>query len=353
MSNSILSNLELIPRVTIHPSKICLYKEVKWNPVRTSSKFNVESESESVEVNQSFIKSTRKNNGYLSQIAKRKLFKAIDYLIITSEKKRVYSKLQHKYISFRVVFVTLTLPSNQTHSDKEITNQVLNQFLIECQKYHNVKKYIWRAEKQQNGDIHYHILINEFIEYQELRKRWNRICNKLGYVDKYQSKMKEFFKDGFKLSVNKNDKRTVDQQRKAFIIGQKSEWRSPNSTDIHDTRKVHDIKKYVGKYLCKQPDLKIDAQEDEIDKLTVKGRLWSCSQNLSNIKGCELVEDWQISDELERLAENSKCKIYRDPYFSVMFINCEDFIKYGSELLFKYFSNYLLQTFNFNLQLSL
>jgi hypothetical protein len=359
-----LSTLALIPHAIIHPDRIILYKEAKWDGKRITSKFLREAEDitvesqQATEVNQSklaesFLKSARKNNGYMSTHAIRKMNRAIDYLLITSDKRRIFSKLQNKYINYHIIFATLTLPSIQVHTDQEITNKLLNQFFIELQKYHNVKKYIWRAEKQENGDIHYHILISEFIEYQLLRKRWNRICNKLGYVDSYQKKMKKFFEFGFRMSDNKNDKRTEEQQRKAYIIGQKSDWTSPNSTDIHDVRNIKDIKKYVTKYMQKNPDLPINAKEEEIEKMTVRGRLWSCSQNLSNITGCDLEESWDISDELETVVQNSKCKVYRDVYFSVIFVNALNLVKYGSELLFKYFSNYLLQTFDYNIQTKL
>lgn len=347
--SSLSSNLTLIPHVVIHPDKIIFYKEVHWYPVKQSCKIQDLDSEENQELAQSFIKSQRKNNGYLSTHAKRKLFRALDYMLITSNRRTIYSKIQRKKISYRIVFVTLTLPSVQLHSDKVITNKLLNQFFIELQKYHGVKRYIWRAEKQLNGDIHYHIVINEFIEYQELRKRWNRICNKLGYVDAYQKKMKEFFKDGFRLSENPHDKRSIEQQRKAFIIGQRSDWRSPNSTDIHDTRKIKDLKAYIGKYMSKNPQINIDDIQEDDDRLIVKGRLWSCSQDLSKIEGCNLIEDWQISDELEKVAANSKSRFYHDVYFSVLFINASNLKKMGSDLLFNYFYDYLLQKFKFKL----
>lgn len=345
--------LDFIPCVTIHPTKICLYKEVNRNGKPKHSIADVLPDNETIDINTSFLRSTRKNNGFLSDHAKRKLFKAIDYLLIMSERKKAYSKLQKKYISFRIVFVTLTLPSKQFHSDKEITNKCFNQLLVELAKYHNVKKYIWRAEKQENGNIHYHLLINEFIEWQILRKRWNRICNKLGYVDIYQKTQKEFFKNGFRLSNNPNDNRTVEQQRKAYIIGQKSNWTSPNSTDIHDTRKVRDIKKYVGKYMAKQPSVDLSSDTLESDFLKVDSRLWSCSQILSNVKGCQLHEDWLISDELEKVANESKCYYYRDTYFSVLCIDIHSVLKNGSELLFRYFSDYLIKNFNYHLPLKI
>jgi hypothetical protein len=347
------SRLILIPKVTIHPAKICLYSEVKWIGCKSKYTDQVTNEASAEDINPSFLHSVRKNNGFLSDHAKRKLFKSIDYLLITSDKKKVYSKVQKKYISFQIVFVTLTLQSTQLHSDKEITNKCFNQLLIELSKYHNVKKYVWRAEKQENGNIHYHLLINEFIEWSELRKRWNRICNKLGYVDSYQASQKEFFENGFRLSNNKNDKRTVEQQRKAYIIGQKSNWTSPNSTDIHDVRKVRDIKRYIGKYMAKQPKVNIEELRPDAEIQIVEGRLWSCSQNLSNVSGCQLIEDWEISDELEKVAKLSNCYIYRSSYFKVMCISIQDIAKFGSDLLFKYFSDYLIETFDYHLQLKI
>lgn len=263
--------------------------------------------------------------------------------------------MQNKYIKFKVVFVTLTLPARQVHSDKEITNKLLNQFLIELQKYHNVKRYVWRTEKQENGNIHYHLLINEFIEYQELRKRWNRICNKLGYVDTYQKQMTDFFSEGFKVSSNCNDKRTIEQQRKAFIIGQKSNWTSPNSTDIHNTKKIHNIRRYVAKYMAKQPEVDLNDVSSIESVQTCDCRLWSCSHDLSQAKGCDLLEDWQLSDEIEQIAQNTKSHIYKSDYFSVLYIDILNLARHKSQLIYNYFIRYLTETFNinFNLQFTL
>lgn len=348
-----MSDLVLIPKVTIHPNKVCLYSEPHYFKPKSKYREQEQDGSEIAEINPSFFKSARKNNGFISEHAKRKLFKAIDYMVITSDKKKTFSKLQNKYITYQVVFVTLTLPSTQIHSDKEITNKLFNQLLIELSKYHNVKRYIWRAEKQENGNIHYHLLINQFIEYQELRKRWNRICNKLGYVDSYQARQKEFFKNGFRVSDNLNDKRTIAEQRKAYIIGQKSDWTSPNSTDIHNTRKIKNIRRYVAKYMAKQPDVNLNDINSGSEVPIVNGRLWSCSHDLSNVKGCQVIEDWEISDELERVVTNSKCHFYKDSYFSVYYISASDLAKFGATQLLRLFSDYLIEKFDYHLQLKL
>lgn len=347
------SELVLIPRATVHPDRIILYKEAKWIGCKPHKESAENQENEVSEVNQSFLHSQRKNNGFLSNHAKRKLNRSLDYMICTSERKKAYSKLQRKYVAYRVVFVTLTLPSKQIHSDKEITNKLWNQFITELKKYENIKRYVWRAEKQDNGNIHYHLLINQFIEHQNLRKRWNRITNKLGYVDAYQKQMKEFFKNGFRPSTNPNDKRSIESQRKAFVIGQKSNWTSPNSTDIHDTRKIKDVKKYVQKYMSKQPTVNLEDIDSFDENLQVSGRLWSSSHDLANPTGLQLIEDWQISDELDAVVTTSKCRSYVNTYFSVYYIDFQKLAKLGTGLLYKYFSGYLNQTFNFQQSLNL
>ena len=105
--------------------------------------------------------------------------------------------------------------------------------------------------------------------------------------------------------------------------------------------------------MAKQPEVNLESIESEQDVNVVNGRLWSCSQNLSDLKGCQLTEDWQISDELEKVAQASGCRIYKDTYFSVMMISIYDVAKFGSDLLFKYFSDYLLEKFNYHLPLKL
>src|SRR3972149_9919788 len=133
----------------------------------------------------------------------------------------------------RITFITLTLPSNQIHTDNVIKSKCLNQLLIEMSRYHKVEQYIWRAEKQKNGNIHFHILADRYIFWSDIRNRWNRIVNKLGYVDRYKDEQKKFHKDGFQVRQELTGKWTVESSKKAFIKGKRLNWNDPNSTDIH------------------------------------------------------------------------------------------------------------------------
>jgi len=53
--------------------------------------------------------------------------------------------------TFKCSFITLTMPSTQIHSTKDITKTCLNQFLTECREQHGLQNYVWRLEFQKIG----------------------------------------------------------------------------------------------------------------------------------------------------------------------------------------------------------
>jgi hypothetical protein len=314
------NTFDLIPHIVINPTSICSYNEIIFHSPRSKQGRIFFDYDTPMDKPNTFLESTRKNNGSLSYHAVRKLKKAIEYLVTTSTEKKVIEKVYSKKVIFRTAFITLTLPSTQIHSDSEIINKCLNSFLNECRQHYKMKKYVWRAERQKNGNIHFHILIDTFIPWNELRNRWNRIINKLGYVDKFQAKHNH---------------------------------KTPNSTDIHSTKKVKNIKEYLTKYMTKS-ETKCDTIEFEnISKTYQSGRIWGCSHELSNTRGLNLVVDNEISEELKKVLDNSKISCYEGSYFKVWHINYHSFRNYGSNILFKYFSDYLFEKLGFSEQLKL
>lgn len=207
--------------------------------------------------------------GEMSAHATKRLRKTIDYMIYLTNLKKItgtsiisksnietieYEKGKKfsKPVNYKLTFITLTLPSSQIHTDNEIKSECLNHFLTSLRRKFSIDLYIWKAEKQENHNIHFHILTNKFIPWEQLRDEWNRIINKLGYVDRYQAKMKEFFKDGFRISDNPLDKRTEEKQRAAYLQNLASDFRNPNSTDIHALYKIKNVAAYISKYLSKE-----------------------------------------------------------------------------------------------------
>jgi hypothetical protein len=244
-----------------------------------------------------------------------------------------------KSYKFKVAFITLTLPSKQIHSDNYIKETCLNQLLVELRIRYKVRNYLWRAEKQKNGNIHFHILVDKFIPWSELRDRWNRIINKLGYVDNYRTEMKEWHKNGFNVRKDLLKHWDYQKQIKAYQKGKINDWSSPNSTDIHSLHKINNVKDYICKYCTKNET-----------NSEVQGRMWGCNYELSDIKGaCEIV-DQEIKSELNELISEFKPRVYTSDYFSVIHISVHKLNNTKYQNLYNIFYKYLIDKFSFNIQ---
>lgn len=377
------NNLTLIPTISIHPGQINIYNEVVWDHHKPIRDKTLSLNFQSTHGAEHLLNSTRSARGRVSVIAKRKMTRAVDYLLFVTNDKKVHNKYTGKNFKFKIAFVTLTLPSKQIHSDNEIKSKCLNQLLIELKKYYNVRNYIWRAEKQHNGNLHFHILVDRFIPHQELRDRWNRIVNKLGYVDRYRDEQIQWHNNGFRVRQNLLKTWPKRKQYDAYKRGSRINWNSPNSTDIHSTRNIKDLKGYVTKYFTKSAieefKIKISKlkefrkspdyvkpiipgtkkrelikckrkRQSSIKKMSQKGRIWGCNVELSNIKGAQSVLDWQIADELEKLVLDSSVRVLKDRYFQIVFLDSSYFARNPDSYLSKLFFDFLYDKFHYSLQ---
>lgn len=306
--------------------------------------------------------------------ASRKLTKAADYLCYMASPKEQTDRFKGKNCVFRLTFVTLTLSSAQIHSDVVIKSLFLNQFLTEAKRRWHVTRYVWRAEKQLNGNIHFHILTDKFIPWSELRDIWNRIQNKLGYVNRYREKLKKFHEGGFHPREDLLKFWPMERQRKAYQFGCKTDWNNPNSTDIHSLRHVGNVKRYVAKYMSKNEserkrmvrikflheclEERINLSDDqlneyeELSKYFNEARIWGCSQELSNIKGGNEIIDSEIQQELKTIQDSGISKTYKGDHYTVIFIDVDLLASLQCTRISRLFYGYLYEKFNYNKQLT-
>lgn len=325
-----IENLVRVPSVRITPRRITMFDNYLVNntPVRLQD----------FKVNKIPITGSRPHISHRSQA---KIKTAIDYLTTISPKKTVYDQALDEAVSFNLVFVTLTLSSEQVHSDNELKKIVLHQFITEITKVYKVNHYLWRMEKQCNSNTHFHFVFNRFIPYYELRQRWNRIQNKLGYVDRYRAKMLQYYKDGFKLSENPNDKRDYQSQLAAYKLGVKTDWSQPNSTDIHSVLNVTNLSLYISKYMSKnekknhtrvlRSDLAVSntirADRPSVAPGALKylrsianiGRLWGSDIGLSRLKGFSQELDSRIDAEITRLKADKRSWFVNTEYCGIIY----------------------------------
>ena len=152
----------------------------------------------------------------------------------------------------KYTFITLTLSSAQRHCDKILKRELLNHFIITLKNNYGLKNYIWKAEVQQNGNLHYHLLQDTYIPHKELRTIWNGCQNKLGYVD-------EFARTHLHAD--------------------------PNSSDIHGLRKVRNVEAYVSKYMSKSETSR-----------PICGHTWGRSDSINKLSGFVLTRDIELHD---------------------------------------------------------
>jgi hypothetical protein len=370
-----VEDVTIIPHIAVHPDRISFYNEVKFEKPR-SSKHDCSGEDFHYGKN-SYLKNFRSNNnkGRISLPAKRKIEKAVNYLNLISERQKVYVKEIGKSIDFKLTFVTLTLPSRQIHSDQQIRRDCMHHFLTVAERKWNVKRYICRSERQENGNLHFHFVCQNFIPHQELRDTWNNIINKLDYVNEYRASMKEWHISGFKIRKDLIKYWPVKSQKKAYLFGIATDWNCPNSTDIHSLRFIQNIPAYICKYMSKRKRLnsetisgKIKGHDKNYFKLNpsttpnVKnflkaniqcGRLWSCSTDLSDLRGGQGDIDSGISQELKKIADSHKARLYEKEYCKVLFCNIDILKELKCIELLKLINEFLGSRFDYNIQLTI
>lgn len=212
------------------------------------------------------------HQGNLSRKATRRITNAVNWLVASAKSKWVFDKPSGKRFTFKVNFITLTLPTlDHGITDHQFKSVLLHNFINTCRYKYDMKNYVWKVETQANGNIHAHFTTDTFIHWKSVRDVWNRILTKHGVIDKYKKKHESLTFDDYVALYDPIGLKDIQSLQRAFALGCDTSWSDPNSTDVHAVHKVKDIASYLAKYMGKSDD----------DRRKVKGRLWGCSTNLS------------------------------------------------------------------------
>lgn len=157
--------------------------------------------------------------GDLSKHARKRLMRALETITFVTPVRYVYNHMFNKKIKFKLASVTLTISFMQEQmKDKLIVKYLLTPFLAQLKRQFGVINYVWKAEKQKNNNIHFHILIDNYIHHEILRNIWNSYQKRHGLLNDYYAKYGHY---------------------------------NPNSTDIHAVSNNSTLQKYLVKYLGK------------------------------------------------------------------------------------------------------
>ena len=323
--------------VKINANSIVIYTERKGYSQRKGYTEKIEfEETTSIDPPK---KEKRKNitNGFLSDRASSRLRTYIKYLLWTSGCFKTQGKKMFLRMNGKISFLTLTLCSPQVHDDNYIKKTMLNQFITELSKRYIGLRYIWRAEKQTNGNIHFHFLVNKYIDWNLARVIWNRLLTKEGYLQKYTEKFTEIsFSDYCKTFHNYNiDKISVYKQ--AWNKGNECGWNNPPSTWIESLKNSSKAMYYITKYISKREKL-ADNDNDELrEKMKIKGHLWFCCQEILMLNGSTENMDYEVQRDLIKLRRLVPDSFYFDNFITVIKLTIEEVFNLGCYHLYNCF----------------
>ncbi len=319
-----------IPVVQIRPNLILIYPETIYpngiRPHRKQSRLSQYLQEQKKE--QALFEGKKAYSGQLTFHSRKRLQKSINLLVAISSPKRVVSPKSNKKFTFKVNFVTLTLPAAQgSVSDKEIKKTCLDNWIKAMRRKHQLKSYVWRAERQYNGNVHFHITTETYLPQDSVRNEWNRQLGKFHFIEDFHSKHKHS---------------------------------NPNSTDVHAVWKIKNIAAYMVKYMSKDPkehleeinskriarsELPLIPEEHPFRLVKgqptwdapINGKVWDCSQNIKTKASCVTELDPEIKEEIAELIRNKHLKWKNTEYCTLIFA--------GNAIMTQILSGFLLQLY--------
>lgn len=258
-------------------------------------------------------------HGYMTPGAVKRAKRAIMLLLAIAEPKKAMNFKLNRQFTFKVNFITLTLPTPQGDiTDKQIKSQVLDVWLKAAKRRFGLRSYMWRAERQKNGNLHFHIITDTYIPYDQLRDTWNQRLNRLQFIDKFEKKHGH---------------------------------RHPNSTDVHSINNVKNLAAYFIKYFSKTETTAETCRPvcpwtkaafppkprkrgprfqyiPTLAETRIDGKVWDCSRNLKHKGNCELFFETDALDMWNRAAADPEVSTRELDFCSIVFLDPAQFDKY-------------------------
>lgn len=263
-----------IPTMSVQPNLLVFYDQ-RPNAMRRSKLFGDDLKMAPTD--------NAKYTGLITKSTAKRLRYVINLLVAQAKWKTVRNPYSGKEYKFKINFITLTLSGPQESvTDKQIKSEMLKPFLRRLRRRAGLRSYVWRAERQKNSRLHFHITSDTYIDLNIIRDEWNRQQSKFHFIDYYRSR---------------ND----------------AVW--PNSTDVHSVKDIENLAGYLVKYMAKEDP---DAQQ-------IEGRLWDCSTNLKTKEKLRFEMGKPEFELLEKLQSKYELIVPEDGYCALMPIPEKEF----------------------------
>lgn len=220
-----------------------------------------------------FEKIQRKTyQGKMTRGAQKRMSKALTHISQVNRPKWKTNPCTGKLFLHHLSFITLTVSDIINIDARDGMKNLLTPFLDWLTRTHKVKMYVWKAEIQERGQLHYHIIVPVVLHWRAVRHKWNRLQAKAGYLDDFARRFGHA---------------------------------DPNSTDIHNLDSVDKGTDYMMKELGKDADARVLREKSDLQKqlksgkitrdfydlrckeldenlATIRGKIWDCSAALND-----------------------------------------------------------------------
>lgn len=236
--------------------------------------------------------------GTMSKETRNKLKTKLDTWVTLVQVFNMQKIRKYRRKETYITFLTLTLPQAQTTPDKEITNNCLSRFIEKLKYKYEIINYFWRAERQENGNIHYHLLLDRYIEKTELQISWNKTLKKNNLMNEYAKKFKSY---------------------------------NPPTTRIKALPPNNSAKNYLVKYSLK-----------EEENGEINGRVWYCSKSISNLKPCTFTSALITRDIINYILSNFNIKTYETEFSTTILVQDSELFETEKGFPFQIQLSYML-----------
>lgn len=252
--------------VTINDSSVCFYNCVKADVPRGTI-----SEKSKNNLTKSY------QSPCLTKKSKKQIKKILYYWVDAVEHSQALFKerkmRKRRYLSM----ITLTLPAAQYESDLIIKSKYLNNFLIQLQSHVLDIHYLWVAERQKNGNIHFHIIVDRWVNKDWIQRKWNKILDNGHYISTFCNKFGHT---------------------------------NPPSTHIAGQKDMKNVSAYLAGYISKSPE-----------NTKIEGKIWDCSTDLLKFSKVRFqYRDW-FEGEFAYYARYFKINVKREDFFTCYSFN--------------------------------
>jgi len=223
------------------------------------------------EIDYEAIENKQKFTGVMSYNSQLKLgnrlfawLKAIE--TYNKQKHGQYERKEHY-----PVFFTLTTTDDQEITDYTAKQEMLKKMIMQLRYNGMLDYYIWKAEPQKRGNIHFHIVGDKYIDKFELQKRWNKIQKEHGTSENYYKRFGSYM---------------------------------PPSTHIRTFDNEIGAHKYMMKYVTKNDETR-----------AISGQMWNSDRKMSKLKPISVNDSIIDCSGLIDSLKLNFVEIFRDDYY--------------------------------------